>query len=476
MAPLTKRSRAARSRPEFGLVPILEKQLSELRPAAINDQLYRPVSPNDPEIRALAESIREHGVQEPLIITLDDVILSGHRRRVACLLAGLTVVPCRVQKIRSTDPEFTSRLRECNRQRVKSVAEIAREEILSADPEEAYRALVEYRTEQAHIDVNTIQISGVKVRAQISSAKQPMLDAILSILEAKRAFWPLTDRQIHYLLLNDPPLVHAKKPHSRYRNTVQCYKATCELVTRARLDGLIPFKAIEDPTRPMEVWRFHRDPTSFLRMEFNRFLKGYYRDLQQSQPNHIELIGEKLTLASIIRPVASEYCIPMTIGRGYCSLPPRYAMQQRFLRSGREKLIILAVGDFDPEGEDIAHSFARSMRDDFDVEDVEAIKVALTSEQVQQLQLPPKMKAKKTSSRYDNFVEQHGEDVFELEALPPDELQRVLRQSIDSVLDIDAFNKEITAEKRDAAQLASIRKTLQEDFPAMLPAAGGADQ
>jgi hypothetical protein len=452
----------------------LEKPLASLRPASINNELYRPVSTSDPEIIALADGIRKHGLQEPLIVTSDDVILSGHRRRVACMIVGLTTVPCRVDNILSTDPEFPARLRECNRQRVKSIAEIAREEILSADPEEAHRALVEYRTEQAQIDVNTIEISGVKVRAKISSAKQPMLDAILGILEAQRAFLPLTDRQIHYLLLNDPPLIHAKKPLSRYRNTVQCYKATCELLTRARLSGIIPFRAIEDPTRPMEVWQFHRDPTSFLRAQFSRFLKGYYRDLQQSQPNHIELIGEKLTLASIIRPVASEYCIPMTIGRGYCSLPPRHKMKRRFLQSGKEKLIILALGDFDPEGEDIAHSFARSLRDDFHVANVEAVKVALTSEQVEELELPPRMKAKETSSRYDSFVEQHGDDVFELEAVAPDELQRILRESIDSVLDIEAFNREVDAEKRDAAKLDSIRKALQENFATMLPAADDA--
>jgi hypothetical protein len=475
MPTLNRRSKKGRARPEFGLVSILEKQLSELRPAAINNQLYRPVSPSDPEIVALAKSIRKHGLHEPLIITLDNVILSGHRRRVACMVAGLTVVPCRVMNIRSTDPGFAARLRECNRQRIKSIVEIAREEILSADPEESYRALREYRQEQARIDVDTIQIAGVKTRPEISSAKMPMLIAIMNILDANQVFWPLTDRQIHYLLLNNPPLVHAKKPHSRYRNTIQCYKATCELLTRARLDARIPFKAIQDPTRPMEVWRIHRDPTSFLRKEFNGFLKGYYRDLQQSQPNHIELIAEKLTLASIIRPVAAEYGIPMTIGRGYCSLPPRYEMEQRFRRSGREKLIILAIGDFDPEGEDIAHSFVRSMRDDFGVEDVEAVKVALTSEQVQELRLPPKMKAKKTSSRYDNFVEEHGEDVFEIEAVPPDQLQSILRQSIDSVLDIKAFNKEIAAEKRDAARLDSIRKALKGNLAAMLPA-GEADE
>lgn len=454
--------------PKSGHVPILPRPVAELRPSPLNNKLYRPVSPSDPDILALARSIRRHGLREPLVITLDDVILSGHRRHTACRLAGLTVVPCRVENIRSTDPQFLTLLREFNRQRVKSFDEVAREEVLSANPEEAHRVLVEHRKQQAQVAVETIPIVGHKHRAAISKAKQPMLNAIRAILGQRRPYWPLTDRQIHYALLNDPPLVHANKPHSTYQNTLACYKATCELVTRARLEGRIPFRAIEDPTRPVEAWNFHRGTASFLRAHLDQFLKGYYRDLQQSQPNHIEIIGEKNTIDSIIRPVAAEYCIPMTIGRGYCSLPPRHAMAQRFKKSGKDKLVLLALGDFDPEGEDIAHSFARSLRDDFDVQNIEAVKVALTAAQVRELRLPPIMKAKATSSRYEDFVGRHGDDVFELEAVPPDQLQTILRRAIDSVLDVNAFNAEVDAEKRDAARLDGIRRSLRENLNSFL--------
>jgi hypothetical protein len=386
----------------------------------------------------------------------------------ACRLAGLKVVSCRIEPLRSTDPEFLARLREYNRQRVKSLDEIAREEILSSDPEEAYRVLIEHRKKKARVHEDTVLIKGMKWRAEITKAKEPMLKAIQAILKGRRAFWPLTDRQIHYALLNHPPLVHASKPNSTYQNTSQCYKATCELVTRARLAGIIPFAAIDDPTRPVQVWHTYREPTAFLREQYHQFLKGYYRDLQQSQPNHIEIVGEKNTLESIIRPVAAEFCIPLTIGRGYCSLPPRHAMARRFERSGKEQLIILALSDFDPEGEDIAHSFGRSMRDDFDVDGIEVIKVALTASQVRELRLPPKMKAKATSSRYDKFVDQHGDDVYELEAVPPDQLQATLRRAVDRVLDVRAFNAEIDAEKRDAAKLDGIRRALHDNLGSFL--------
>ncbi len=305
-----------------------------------------------------------------------------------------------------------------------------------------------------------IPIEGHQRRARITAAKRPFLEAIRAVVDERRAFWPLTDRQIHYALLNDPPLIHARKPASVYSNTLPWYKALCELITRARLAGEIPFRCIHDPTRPVQAWNLPRDCTAFIRRELDGFLKGYYRDLQQSQPNQIEIIGEKNTIDNIIRPEAMDYCIPLTIGRGYCSLPPRQQMAQRFRSSGKEQLVLLVLSDFDPEGQDIGHSFARSLRDDFDIGRIVPVQVALAAAQVAELYLPPVMKAKEGSSRYEKFVQLHGEDVFELEAVPPGRLQAILREAIDGVLDVAAFNAEVDSEKQEAARLDGIRRTM----------------
>lgn len=321
--------------------------------------------------------------------------------------------------------------------------------------------------------VDTFEITGAKVRAKISAAKRPFLDAVHRILSEREDYWPLSDRQIHYALLNDPPLVHANKPetytdakgrlhYSRYRNDLASYKSLIDLLTRARLEGSISWDAIHDPTRPVVSWDVHRESGSFVRREIDGFLKGYYRDLMQSQPNHVELIGEKNTIEGIVRPACSDYCIPFTIGRGYCSLPPRRDMFKRFQRSGKDKLVLLVLSDFDPEGNDIAHSFARSMRDDFGIKAIEPIRVALTPEQVKELKLPQNLKAKEKSSRFKAFKAKHGENAFELEAVPPDRLQTILRNAIDAVIDTKAFNAEVEAEKRDAAYLDGVRRQVHE--------------
>src|SRR6187402_1172275 len=67
-----------------------------LRIAPQHDLMFSRVDEWDPAVRDLAQSIREVGVLEPLVITADGHILSGHRRYQAALLAGLERLPCRV--------------------------------------------------------------------------------------------------------------------------------------------------------------------------------------------------------------------------------------------------------------------------------------------------------------------------------------------------------------------------------------------
>jgi ParB-like chromosome segregation protein Spo0J len=451
----------------FGHVPISLVPIDALKTHPLNDRLYRPIGINDPDIAELAESIRTHKLQEALIVTRDLYVLSGNRRRAAfARLAALephawTVAPCRVVDLHSTDDDFAVLLRENNRQRVKTFAEVVREQVIDADPEEAYRRLVRHRRRAAEVEVDTIEIVGEKRRAAISKAKEPMLAAVQRVLTRRRRFWPLTDRVVHYALLDDPPLRHASKPGSRYQNSVTSYKDLTDLLTRARIAGLIPWESVDDPTRPITTWAVHREPSAFIRRELGGLLKGYYRDLMQSQPNHVEIVIEKNTLDAVVRPVAADYTIPLTSGRGYSSSPPRQKMAQRFERSGKEKLVVLMLGDFDPEGEDIPHSFARSMRDDFLIDDVVPVKVALTGAQVAEMRLPPQMKAKEKSSRRAGFVEAHGEDVFELEAVPPERLQAILREAIDSVIEVGAFNHEIDREREDAARLDTLRRAVR---------------
>ncbi len=439
-------------------------EIGTLKPSPENDKLYRPVDPNDPEIRRLAASIAERGVLEPLVVTADLFVVSGHRRLAAAKLAGLAVVPCRIEDFNREDDtdRFAVLLREHNRQRDKTLDEKLREEIVSVEPEAAYERLQEQRANESAIDAAPMKVVGSVHRRKITSAKMPLVSAVKKVLEDRRKFWPLSVRMVFYRLLNDPPLRHASKQDSVLVNDGKSYSAVIDIMTRGRLAGVFPFAAIADATRPVALWDTHDDARSFMAEQLAEMFTGYWRNLQQSQPNHMEIVGEKNTVDPIIRPIAGEYCIPFTTGRGYCSLEPRRQIAERFRKSGKDKLVLLILSDFDPDGEEIAQSMARSMRDDFGIENIHPVKVALTAEQATWFELTANMSAKKTSSNFRKFVKLHGANVWELEALEPETLQELLREAIQEVLNIDVFNAEIAAEKKDAAFLEGVRKTMLE--------------
>jgi hypothetical protein len=237
------------------------------------------------------------------------------------------------------------------------------------------------------------------------------------------------------------------------------------LLTRARLEGTIPFKAIADPTRKVETWDLHRCVDDFVTDQRDWFLEGYWRDLQQGQPHHIEIIVEKLTAEGSIADVAARYCIPYTVGRGQCSLDPRHKLVQRFRNSGKDNLILLILSDFDPAGEAIAHSFAESIRDDFGVDNVYAKKVALTHAQVLERDLPhgvpvkkPRKKSGEIHENYQRFIKAYGDYGYELEALSPEERARLIDEAIREVMDLDVFEEEVAAERADLRRIERLKK------------------
>lgn len=451
--------------PENSHATIREMALSEIRPSPENDELYRPVNPNDPEIVALAESIRVHGVKEALVLTLDGYILSGHRRYACAKLAGLTTAPVRIEAIRRCDDldEFVRLLREYNRQREKTFDEKLREELVTINSEDAYQELIDHRRESEIVGADTVEIEGTKKRARIGRLKQAMFEAVKQIiLVDRREFWPMSVRTVHYALLNLRPLRNTNRADSQYANDRNSYQDLSNLLTRARLTGVIPWQAITDETRPTTIWNVWRNPRAFIRNELDEFCTNYWRDLMQSQPNHIEAIFEKNTIFGIGKSITMRYCIPTMSGRGFSAIDPYHAIYQRYKASGKRRLILIVASDHDPEGEEIVQVAGRTLRDDFGVRKLDVIKATITSEQIEKYKLPPNLEAKESSSRFAKFVERHGHNVYELEALTPEQLQAELTAAIDGVIDVAAFNHELDLEERDAAQLQGVRNIVCE--------------
>lgn len=438
--------------------------VQQVQVAGENDLLYDRFGIANLDDCALTISIRDDGIQEPLTLSTDHVLLSGHRRFAAAKYLGLKTVPVRVVDVvfsSLTKDERLSTLRRHNQQREKSPGERIREKMLEIDPDHAHIELVRRRCKNRRMSgaiESNVEMGQAKTRARITTIQ--FLAAVKKVIQENEEYWPLTDRRVHYLLLNDPPLRHDKKPESKYLNDKGSYKAVTNLLLRARLTGAIPWQAIEDSTRPIQLGDGFSTFEQFVAQETKNFLTGYTRDLMQGQPHHIEIMLEKNALRTVIESVAREYCIPVTTGRGFASIAPRHDLFKRFRQSGKSKLVLLMLTDFDPDGEEIAASFARSLRDDFGLTNIHPVKVALNAEDVRDNDLPSDMDAKESSPNYEKFIARHGTKVVELDAAPVKLLQSKLREAIESVIDVGEFHAQIALEKEDSANIEAHRRVV----------------
>jgi hypothetical protein len=455
-------------------------------PSPENDEIYGPVSGDDPLVQELYHLIKDNGFNPacPILITTDHYIISGHRRYFVAKMRRLAEVPVKVHPISRTEnpAEFKRLLVSMNSQRIKSTSDILHETIIKTDPKEALAQIKNQRLQkklESGSNLTLIEPDDIGQRNTISAAKKPLLDAILQVLNGHRGYWPLSVRQIHYRLLNIKPLLHASKP-GKYANDKNSYRACIDICARGRVAGLIPWSAIDDATRPVELNKAFWNSAEFFKSEFSNFLTGYWRNRQQSQPFHIEIVAEKLTVQAILAEVAKEYTMPLTISRGMNTLAPKKAIVDRYRRSKKQGLKLLVVTDLDPAGETIAEDLVKTLIRDFGLgeDEIEAFKVALTIDQVEAFELAPSMDAKDTSPTYGAFVEKHGEQLrelldldqdnpvpaFELEAMDPADLSEALSEAIVDVMDIDRYNEELEAEENDSAQIIAVQQQTREFF------------
>lgn len=460
--------------PENKSYKTVRKRISSIRPSPENSTIYDGIDPDDRfhiENQKLDDSIKKHGLHEPLVLTQDGYIVSGHRRYGSLKRIGQAIAPCRVLQVRRdemTTDDYVALLREHNRQRHKTIAEQVREELVDVDPHEAHESLLRQRNKSINASiingVGSLAIEGRKKRHGISAAKAEHVRHIMQVVfDDRRDYWPLSVRGVHYGLLNYMFFRNTSR-RLRYQNDTNSYQATSDLITRLRLTGEIPWIAFDDVTRPLTEYRAFSDVRQFVRQERENLFCGYWRDLLQSQPNHIEIVCEKNTIYHIATRVSKKYMIPTSSGRGFNSIDPWHDLAERYELSGKERLIVIVLSDFDPEGEMIPHVGGRTLRDDFGIERVSIIKAGVTREQIEQNDLPQQNFAKEESSNYQWFVERQAGDnsVYELEALPPEALLDDLERVVQSVLDIDLYNAEVQREKEEAAYLKTARKKLVE--------------
>lgn len=253
----------------------------------------------------------------------------------------------------------------------------------------------------------------------------------------------LTLRQLYYQMVANHGLPNLEKS----------YKNLSTVVSDARLAGLMDWDAIEDRVRRPVVPNEFRDLNSLVEAAF----ASYRLPRWQSQDYYVELWVEKDALSGVLHPIAREYHVTMMVNRGYSSQSAMYDSAGRFAEHAECKRVLFYLGDHDPSGEDMVRDI-QSRMEMFGIE-LEVRKLALTMTQVEQYNPPPNP-AKMTDPRAGKYVDKHGDESWEVDALPPTVLRDIIVSALESVLDRRKMNRMIKMEELDKTHLREALESL----------------
>ena len=271
------------------------------------------------------------------------------------------------------------------------------------------------------------------------------------------------------------------------------YKRLGDIVNDARLAGLVDWEAIVDRTRSIRALPHWSDPAAIVRAAAASFAVEKWAE----QPQRVEVWIEKDALVGVFEPVCQELDVPLFSCRGYTSQSEVWGAAQRleaYLQADQD-VVILHFGDHDPSGLDMTrdieerltlflfHDWVRFEAERFDYMPREELiarlemerensragwdqrldvrRMALTWGQVEQYQPPPNP-AKSTDARYRKYADRHGHESWELDALEPTVLGRLVRDEIDALLDHGNWDAAVSRENAGAARLEAVSKRWTE--------------
>jgi hypothetical protein len=283
----------------------------------------------------------------------------------------------------------------------------------------------------------------------------------------------LTARQVYYRFVS--ALIIPNTPRS--------YQNFTAMLTDARYAGLVDWSAIEDRGREADVPGEWDTIDEIVDAAVDQWRSPRWR----TQSKYVELWVEKQALAGVLSPIARRAHVPLMVNKGYSSASAMKAAADRMIEAceidvsfvcdnctgidkdldierdvevcseclkkwkprawgecNKRTPIVLYLGDHDPSGEDMVRDIEDRLKE-FGVTMVSVVKVALTMAQIKKFNPPPNP-AKITDSRAGAYIEKFGSQSWELDALPPRELNRLVEQAINRNVDRAAMDAVIAEE------------------------------
>lgn len=306
----------------------------------------------------------------------------------------------------------------------------------------------------------------------------------------------LTARQVYYQFVS----------RDLIPNTPRSYQNLTSMLTDARYAGLVDWDVIEDRGREPDVPGQWDNVDEIVDIALRQFRLARWA----TQPKYVELWVEKQALAGVLGPIARRAHVPLMVNKGYSSASAMFAAAERMLeacgvtvqpqcdncstdfddrdasgacrgceqktniafrhnyrdgeREGEQcedvekEVVVLYLGDHDPSGKDMIRDI-RDRLTEFGVPNLRVESIALTTAQVKRFNPPPNP-AKITDSRAAAYIAEFGAQSWELDALPPRELNRIVESAIARNVDRAAMDEVIAREDADRTRVtAAIKKS-----------------
>jgi len=256
----------------------------------------------------------------------------------------------------------------------------------------------------------------------------------------RRMGYRLSLRQLYYQLV----------ARDIIENSVRSYKRIGNLVSDARLAGLLDWEMIEDRNRETVLPTQWDSPAQIVRAAASQFRV----DRWQGQPCHVEVMVEKDALSGILGPVCRDLHVRFTANKGYSSSSAMYEAGKRIgraIRYGRN-VHVFYLGDHDPSGIDMTRDIRERLSLFSEKTDFEVHRLALNYDQIEDWN-PPENPAKETDSRYEAYAEEFGESSWELDAVEPRTLADLVRDGISDLIDQEQWDEVMAEEKRMRQEL-----------------------
>jgi len=285
---------------------------------------------------------------------------------------------------------------------------------------------------------------------KISPEKQAVIDQANAIIEEyQQQGFDLTLRQLYYQFVARDIIANKQSE----------YKRLGVIISDGRLAGLIDWKAIVDRTRNLKKNNHWKSPAQIVRSCADWFKM----DKWVGQDYRPEVWIEKDALIGVIEGACSENDVAYFSCRGYTSQSEMHAAAMRLKRYQKveQTPVIIHLGDHDPSGVDMTRDIADRM-ELFTGGRIEVKRIALNMNQVDRYKPPPNP-SKITDPRAGDYIKRYGMKSWELDALEPKVLSKLIDKTIDKFKDGAIWQERVDLEDEHKERLSQAAVELEAE-------------